>query len=195
MSIPLQIYHQISRVLVYFCKNHHSPWKSVKFWTVIISPEIILSNFHIANVDRGTWCHSVEQKRCTVKVLTKTTTRTTVYILGPQLLVLCTLTLTVPMHQITKFSHVFCYKHCCGSWSIPKLGNCLEMYTCAQASAQFVHSMCTSLNTPCTLELLLGHFLYTGGVYILGALTWAHVYISKQFPSLGTPTFTAVKTV
>ena len=34
---------------------------------------------------------------------------------------------------------------------VPKLGNCLEMYTCTQARAQFVHSMCTSLDTPCTL--------------------------------------------
>ena len=38
---------------------------------------------------------------------------------------------------------------------VPKLGNCLEMYTCAQACAQFVHSMCTSLDTPCTLEYCL----------------------------------------
>ena len=37
---------------------------------------------------------------------------------------------------------------------VPKLGNCLEMYTCAQACVQFVHSMCTNLDTPCTLELL-----------------------------------------
>ena len=44
---------------------------------------------------------------------------------------------------------------------VPKLGNCLEMYTCAQASAQSVHVLCTSLDTPCTLELLLGHSLYT----------------------------------
>ena len=49
-----------------------------------------------------------------------------------------------------------------------KLGNCLEMYTCAQASVQFVHSMCTNLDTPCTLKLLLGHPLYTGDVYMLG---------------------------
>ena len=44
---------------------------------------------------------------------------------------------------------------------VPKLGNCLEMYTCAQASAQSVHVLCTSLGTPCTLVLLLGHSLYT----------------------------------
>ena len=43
------------------------------------------------------------------------------------------------------------------SLRVPKLGNCLEMYTCAQASAQSVHVLCTSLDTPCTLELLLGH--------------------------------------
>jgi len=29
------------------------------------------------------------------------------------------------------------------------------MYTCAQAGAQFVHSVCTSLNTACTLEYCL----------------------------------------
>ena len=75
---------------------------------------------------------------------------------------------------------------------VPKLGNCLEMYTCAQASVQFVHSMCTNLNTPCTRKLLLGHPLYTGTVYML-AHRLGHVYISKQFPSLGTPTFTAVE--
>ena len=44
---------------------------------------------------------------------------------------------------------------------VPKLVNCLEMYTCAQASAQSVHVLCTSLDTPCTLELLIGHSLYT----------------------------------
>ena len=36
---------------------------------------------------------------------------------------------------------------------VPKLGNCLEIHKCTQASAQLVHSMCTSLDTPCTLEL------------------------------------------
>ena len=50
---------------------------------------------------------------------------------------------------------------------VPKLGNCMEMYTCAQASVQFLHSMCTNLDTPCTLKLLLGHPLYTGAVYML----------------------------
>ena len=45
--------------------------------------------------------------------------------------------------------------------TVPKLGNCLEMYTCTQASAQSVHVLCTSLDTPCTHELLLGHSLYT----------------------------------
>ena len=74
---------------------------------------------------------------------------------------------------------------------VPKLGNCLEMYTCAQACVQFVHSMCTNLDTLCTLELLLGHPLHTGAVYML-AHRLGHVYISKQFPSLGTPIFTAV---
>ena len=54
---------------------------------------------------------------------------------------------------------------------VPKLGNCLEMYTwpkpvpnlcmsCVQAWTLLVHwSYC--LDTPCTLELLLGHSLYT----------------------------------
>ena len=50
---------------------------------------------------------------------------------------------------------------------VPKLGNCLEMYTCAQASVQFVHSMCANLDTPCTLKLLFGYSLYTGAVYML----------------------------
>ena len=36
---------------------------------------------------------------------------------------------------------------------VPKLGNCLEMYTRAQAHVQFVNSTCTSLDTPCTLEV------------------------------------------
>ena len=76
---------------------------------------------------------------------------------------------------------------------MPKLGNCLEMYTCAQASVQFVHSMCTNLDTPCTLKLLHGHTLYTGAVYMLAhRLGHMCTCISKQFPSLGTPTFTAV---
>ena len=39
--------------------------------------------------------------------------------------------------------------------------------TRAQACVQFVHSMCTNLDTPCTLKLLLGHPLYTGAVYML----------------------------
>ena len=43
----------------------------------------------------------------------------------------------------------------------------------------------------CSLEVLLGYTLYNGAVYMLGH--WlGHMYISKQFPSLGTPTFTAV---
>ena len=63
---------------------------------------------------------------------------------------------------------------------VPKLGNCLEMYACAQASAQFVHSMCTSLDMTCTLELLLGHFLYTG------ATAWALLvhYTGTAWPLL-----------
>ena len=52
-------------------------------------------------------------------------------------------------------------------FGVPKLGNCLKMYTCAQASVQFVHSMCTNLDTPFALKLLLGHPLYTGAVYML----------------------------
>ena len=61
---------------------------------------------------------------------------------------------------------------------VPKLGNCLEMYTCAQASAQSACCMsCVQawtllahwsycLDTPCTLELLLGHSLYTTQVLL-----------------------------
>ena len=52
--------------------------------------------------------------------------------------------------------------------------------------------LCTNLDTPCTLELLLGHSLYTEAVYMLGHRL-GHVYISKQFPSLGIPTSTAVQ--
>ena len=59
---------------------------------------------------------------------------------------------------------------------MPKLGNCLEMYTCAQASAQSVHVLCTSLDTPCTLELLLGHTLYTRAIYCLGTPCTLHRY-------------------
>ena len=61
---------------------------------------------------------------------------------------------------------------------VPKPWKC----TCAQASAQLVHSMCTSLNTPCILEM------YT----CLGTSWRGHVCISKQFPSLDTPNFTAL---
>ena len=65
--------------------------------------------------------------------------------------------------------------------------------TRVQACVQFVHSMCTNLDTPCTLKLLLGHPLYVHWSCIHACTqAWAHVYISKQFPSLGTPTFTAV---
>ena len=74
---------------------------------------------------------------------------------------------------------------------VPKLENCLEMYTCAQASAQFVHSVCSSLDTPCTLELLvlLGH----SWRYIHA---WAQLGHMCTFPSsfqawARTPTFTA----
>ena len=70
---------------------------------------------------------------------------------------------------------------------VPKLGNCLEMYTCAQC----VHSMCTNLDTPCTLELLPGHPCVCKCIHAWG-MAWANVYISKQFPSLGIPTFTAM---
>ena len=57
--------------------------------------------------------------------------------------------------------------------------------TCAQASAQFVcapfvHSVCSSLDIPCTLELLLGHSLYTGGVYML----WHSLGICVHFQAV-----------
>ena len=81
--------------------------------------------------------------------------------------------------------------HCCKCWSAQAwklLGNvhmcpslCTSMYTApvykgwpsssssVQGVSKFVHMLCTNWT-----------------------LAWAHVYISKQFPSLGTPTSTAV---
>ena len=81
--------------------------------------------------------------------------------------------------------------HCCKSWSAQAwklLGNvhmcpsqCPSMYTppvykkwpssssSVQGVSKLVHMLCTNW-----------------------ALAWAHVYISKQFPSLGIPTSTAV---
>ena len=65
---------------------------------------------------------------------------------------------------------------------VPKLGNCLEMYTCAQASAQFVHRMCTSLVTPCTLEVYaclgtgLGTCVHFQAVSKLGHSTFTAVF-------------------
>ena len=57
---------------------------------------------------------------------------------------------------------------------VPKLGNCLKMYTCPSQCP-----ICTSLDTLCTLELLLGYSSYTGAAYMLGhsniygrACTW-----------------------
>ena len=83
--------------------------------------------------------------------------------------------------------------HCCKSWSAQAwklLGNvhmcpslCASMYTApvykgwpsssfsVQGVSKFVHMLCTNWT-----------------------LAWAHVYISKQFPSLVTPTSTAVYT-
>ena len=84
---------------------------------------------------------------------------------------------------------------------VPKLGNCLKMYTCAQASAQSVHVLCTNLDTPYTLELLLGHSLhtratawaflvhYTGTAWILLAhytdTAWT-LLVHIQYNNLGT---------
>ena len=83
------------------------------------------------------------------------------------------------------------YTHCCRSWGAQtwKLpGN--------------VH-MCPSQCPICAQHVYkLGHFLYTEATawpplvqwscIHACAQAWAHVYISKQFPSLGTPAFTAV---
>ena len=64
--------------------------------------------------------------------------------------------------------------------------------------------MCPSQCLICAQHVYkLGHSLYTEATawpplvhwscIHACAQAWAHVYISKQFPSLGTPTFTAVK--
>ena len=74
---------------------------------------------------------------------------------------------------------------------VPKLGNCLEMYTCPSQCpicAQHVYKLGHSLYTEATAWPALVH----RSCIHAWALTWAHVYISKQFPSLGTPTFIAV---
>ena len=74
---------------------------------------------------------------------------------------------------------------------VPKLGNCLEMYTCTSQCpicAQHVYKLGNSLYTGATAWPLLVHWRCIHA----WALAWAHMYISKQFLSLGTPTFTAV---
>ena len=74
---------------------------------------------------------------------------------------------------------------------VPKLGNCLEMYTCPSPCpicAQHVYKLGHSLYTGATAWPPLVHWSCIHAC----AQAWAHVYISKQFPSLGTPTFTAV---
>ena len=64
--------------------------------------------------------------------------------------------------------------HCCKSWSAQAwklLGN---VHICP---SQFVHTMCTSLDTSCTLELLLGHSMYVHLKYIHAwALAWTRVH-------------------
>ena len=65
---------------------------------------------------------------------------------------------------------------------VPKLGNCLEMYT---RPSQLVSKHLYSSSVQGLPKLV--HVLCTSW-----ALAWAHVYIFKQFPSLGTPTSTAV---
>ena len=94
--------------------------------------------------------------------------------------------------------------HCCKSWSaqlgtdlftnvnklcpnhdrVHKLGNCMEMYPCSQASA-YVNVLCTSLGTPCTLELLLGDSLYTALV-LLGYFLCTCILYNKLGHSLYT---------
>ena len=74
---------------------------------------------------------------------------------------------------------------------VPKLRNCLEIYTCLRQCpicTQHVYKLGHSLYTGATAWPLLTHWrcIYAWALYT------GHVYISKQFPSLGTPTFTAV---
>ena len=68
---------------------------------------------------------------------------------------------------------------------MPKLGNCLEMYTCAQA----VPKLCPSMYTPPVYKEWPN--LNTNWA-LAWALAWAHVYISKQFPSLGHSNFYSI---
>ena len=89
------------------------------------------------------------------------------------------------------FTNISVTLHCCKCWSalaLKLLGNvhmcpslCASMYTApvykgwlsssftVQGVSKLVHMLCTNWT-----------------------LAWAHVYISKHFPSLGTPTSTAV---
>ena len=62
---------------------------------------------------------------------------------------------------------------------VPKLGNCLEMYTCAKASVQFLHSMCTNLDTPCTLGTTAWLPLAHWSCIHACAQTWAHQACSQ----------------
>ena len=69
--------------------------------------------------------------------------------------------------------------HCCRSWSAQAWK--LHAWKCTPVPKQ-VPNLCTACVQACTLEM------YT----CLGTSCLGHVCISKQFPSLGTPNFTAV---
>ena len=85
----------------------------------------------------------------------------------------------VPNLETDLFTNVNKLCPSCNTSECPSLETAWKC-TRAQASAQFVHSMCTSLDTTCTLELLLGHFLYTG------ATAWALLvhYTGTAWPLL-----------
>ena len=109
--------------------------------------------------------------------------------------VIRTLSLTVKMDHLSCriLAHITShfYNHCCKSWSAQAwklLGN---VHMPKPASVQAcIHLQCTSSGqtvAPVYKECPSLYMLCTSW-----ALAWAHVYISKQFPSLGTPTSTAV---
>ena len=80
------------------------------------------------------------------------------------------------------------YIHTAVKGGVPKLGNCLKMYMWWPNCAHHVYKLKHSLYTGATAWPFLVHW----SCIHAWELAWAHVYTSKQFPSLGTPTLTAV---
>ena len=100
-------------------------------------------------------------------------------------------TYSIPGADIGERTVICRRNHCCRSWSAQAwklLGNVHMCPSQCPICAQHVYKLGHSLHTETTAWLPLVHWS------CIHACTqaWAHVYISKQFPSLGTPTFTAV---